>query len=81
LKHCILFILLLFSSFNSFSANEVRETRLWPAPDYTRITIESSAKINNDQMMLKNPERIVIDLKGISVNKALKRSLYKVKAK
>jgi len=79
LKHCILFILLLISSFNSFSANEVKETRLWPAPDYTRITIESSAKINNDQMMLKNPERIVIDLKGISVNKALKDLSTKLK--
>jgi N-acetylmuramoyl-L-alanine amidase len=79
LRHCILFILLLISSFNSFSANEVKETRLWPAPDYTRITIESSAKINNDQMMLKNPERIVIDLKGISVNKALKDLSTKLK--
>jgi len=79
LRHCILFILLLISSFNSFSANEVKETRLWPAPDYTRITIESSAKINNDQMMLKNPERIVIDLKGISVNKALKDLSLKLK--
>ena len=79
MRHCILFILLLISSFNSFSANEVKETRLWPAPDYTRITIESSAKINNDQMMLKNPERIVIDLKGISVNKALKDLSSKLK--
>lgn len=79
MKHCILFVLLLFSSFHSFSANEVKETRLWPAPDYTRITIESSAKINNDQMMLKNPERIVIDLKGISVNKALKDLSLKLK--
>ncbi|MBT6232520.1 MAG: AMIN domain-containing protein [Nitrosomonadales bacterium] len=79
LKHCILFILLLINSFNSFSANEVKETRLWPAPDYTRITIESSAKINNDQMILKNPERIVIDLKGISVNKALKDLSSKLK--
>ena len=79
MRHCILFFLLLISSFNSFSANEVKETRLWPAPDYTRITIESSAKINNDQMMLKNPERIVIDLKGISVNKALKDLSSKLK--
>lgn len=79
MRHCILFFLLLISSFNSFSANEVKETRLWPAPDYTRITIESSAKINNDQMILKNPERIVIDLKGISVNKALKDLSSKLK--
>jgi N-acetylmuramoyl-L-alanine amidase len=79
LKNYFLFILLLFISFNSFSANEVKATRLWPAPDYTRITIESTSKINNDQMMLQNPERIVIDLKGISMNKALKNLATKVK--
>ena len=79
MKYYFLFALLLLFSFNSFSANEVKATRLWPAPDYTRITIESSAKINNDQMMLQNPERIVIDLKGIAVNKALKNLSTKIK--
>ena len=68
LRNYILFAFLSLTSINSFSANEVKATRLWPAPDYTRITIESSSKINNDQMMLQNPERIVIDLKGIDVN-------------
>ena len=79
LRHFILFAFLSLISFNSFSANEVKATRLWPAPDYTRITIESSSKINNDQMMLQNPERIVIDLKGIAVNQALKNLSTKVK--
>ena len=79
MKYYFLFALLSLFSFNSFSANEVKATRLWPAPDYTRITIESSAKINNDQMMLQNPERIVIDLKGIAVNKALKNLSTKIK--
>ena len=79
LRYFILFVLLSLISFNSFSANEVKATRLWPAPDYTRITIESSSKINNDQMMLQNPERIVIDLKGIAVNQALKNLSTKVK--
>jgi len=79
LRNYILFAFLSLISFNSFSANEVKATRLWPAPDYTRITIESSSKINNDQMMLQNPERIVIDLKGIAVNQALKNLSTKVK--
>ena len=79
MRYFILFALLSLISFNSFSANEIKATRLWPAPDYTRITIESSSKINNDQMMLQNPERIVIDLKGIAVNQALKNLSTKVK--
>ena len=53
--------------------NIVNATRVWPAPDYTRVTIESSLAISNDQMMLQNPERIVVDLKGIKLNDALKQ--------
>tara|TARA_B110000967_G_scaffold27168_1_gene24960 strand:+ start:143 stop:1297 length:1155 start_codon:yes stop_codon:yes gene_type:complete len=53
--------------------NIVSETRVWPAPDYTRVTIESFLPISNDQMILQNPERIVVDLKGIKLNDALKQ--------
>jgi N-acetylmuramoyl-L-alanine amidase len=80
LRYFILFAFLSLISFNSFSANEVKATRLWPAPDYTRITIESSSKINNDQMMLQNPERIVIDLKGIACKSSIKKFIYQGKA-
>ena len=58
--------------------NTVDATRVWTAPDYTRITIESSLAISNDQMMLKNPERIVIDLKDIQLNDSLKKLPSKV---
>ncbi len=63
---------LLFISFSATSENIVNATRVWPAPEYTRVTIESSLAISNDQMMLQNPERIVVDLKGIKLNDALK---------
>jgi N-acetylmuramoyl-L-alanine amidase len=79
LRFYFIFFFLSLISFNSLLANEIKATRLWPAPDYTRITIESSSKINNDQMMLQNPERIVIDLKGIAVNQVLKNLSSKVK--
>ena len=62
---------LLFSS-NTYSKNDVHAVRIWPAQEYTRITIESTEALNNDQMILKNPERVVIDLKGIALNDALK---------
>ena len=63
---------LLFSS-NAYSKkNDVHAVRIWPAQEYTRITIESTEALNNDQMILKNPERVVIDLKGIALNDALK---------
>ena len=58
--------------------NNVNAVRIWPAPDYTRVTIESSSEISNDQMILKNPDRIVVDLKNIRLNKALKKLTLQV---
>ena len=63
---------LLFSSNAHSKKNDVHAVRIWPAQEYTRITIESTEALNNDQMILKNPERVVIDLKGIALNDALK---------
>ncbi|MDC0127332.1 N-acetylmuramoyl-L-alanine amidase [Methylophilaceae bacterium] len=72
MKSFIFYLLLLFS-LSVTAENIVKATRVWPAPDYTRVTIESSSAISNDQMMLKDPERIVIDLKRVKLNEALRK--------
>ena len=69
----IFFNFLFLFSLAAAAENIVNATRVWPAPDYTRVTIESSSAISNDQMMLQNPERIVVDLKDIELNDALKQ--------
>ena len=76
----LLFISTIIFTCNLFAINSIKATRVWPAPDYTRITIESNSKINNDQMMLQNPERIVIDLKEIQLNSVLKQLTSQVKS-
>jgi len=48
------------------------QTRVWPSNEYTRFTIESTDYIKNDQSILKNPDRVVIDLKSININNNLK---------
>ena len=73
-----IFYFLFLISFSANSENTVNATRVWPAPDYTRVTIESSSAISNDQMMLQNPERIVVDLKDIKLNDVLKKLSNKV---
>ena len=75
----IIFYILFFYSLTGFAENSIKATRVWPASDYTRVTIESLLPILNDQMMLQNPERIVVDLKNIVLNDALKELSYKVK--
>jgi len=44
---------------------------VWPSNEYTRFTIESTDYIKNDQSILKNPDRVVIDLKSININNSL----------
>ena len=73
LMKSFIFCFLFLFTLSATAENIVSETRVWPAPDYTRVTIESSLSISNDQMILQNPERIVVDLKGIKLNDALKQ--------
>lgn len=54
------------------SAVNVTATRVWPAADYTRITIEASSEISQKMMMLKDPDRLVLDLEGVDLNVNLK---------
>lgn len=60
----ILFIATFFFSFNGFAGSSIKETRVWPSPEYTRITIESNSPLKYTYMNLTNPERIVVDLNG-----------------
>ena len=53
-------------------AVNVTATRVWPAADYTRITIEASSEISQKMMMLKDPDRLVLDLEGVDLNANLK---------
>ena len=53
-------------------AVNVTATRVWPAADYTRITIEASSEISQKMMTLKDPDRLVLDLEGVDLNANLK---------
>lgn len=50
----------------------VNAARVWPAEDYTRITLEADTPIKHTMTMLKNPERLVIDLEDVDLGPALK---------
>jgi N-acetylmuramoyl-L-alanine amidase len=49
----------------------VSSSRIWPAQDYTRLTLESKRAIHHNMFSLSNPERLVIDLEGVRLSKAL----------
>jgi N-acetylmuramoyl-L-alanine amidase len=49
----------------------VSSSRVWSAQDYTRLTLESKKAIRHNMFNLSNPERLVIDLEGVRLGKAL----------
>ncbi|MDO8319191.1 N-acetylmuramoyl-L-alanine amidase [Rhodoferax sp.] len=54
--------------------------RVWPAPDYSRVTIESDARLSFNQIFVPNPPRLAVDVQGIDLNPALKELVAKVSA-
>ncbi|NML29231.1 N-acetylmuramoyl-L-alanine amidase [Paraburkholderia antibiotica] len=53
-------------------ASSVLGVRVWPARDYTRVTIESDQPLQNAQQLLQGPDRLVVDLSGLDLDQALK---------
>ena len=49
--------------------------RVWPAADYTRVTIEHREPLKFTHFMIKDPERLVVDLEGIEFTAVLERFL------
>ena len=60
------------------AAIAIGAVRVWPAQDYTRITIESNKAISYKQFTIKNPERLVIDLERVDINEILNSLINKI---
>jgi N-acetylmuramoyl-L-alanine amidase len=54
--------------------------RVWPADEYTRITIESDIALKTKQTFIKEPPRLAVDIEGLELNPALRELVAKVKA-
>src|SRR5450756_433599 len=53
------------------AAIAINSARLWPAQDYTRLTLESKQSIRHNMFTVSNPERLVIDLEQVELGNAL----------
>lgn len=56
----------------------ITSARIWPAQEYTRITLESKQPIRYTMFIVKNPERLVVDLEGIEAHGALDELASKI---
>ncbi|MDR0379845.1 MAG: N-acetylmuramoyl-L-alanine amidase [Candidatus Accumulibacter sp.] len=76
-------LLLLVTPFGKAAANRqpaVRAVRVWPADDYTRVTIELDASLKFSHFMIRDPDRLVVDLEGIEFTSILESLSDKIGA-
>ncbi len=52
--------------------------RVWPADDYTRVTIESDGKLNTKQFFVTTPPRMAVDIEGIELSPELRELVGRV---
>lgn len=56
----------------------INAARIWPAQDYTRLTIESKKSIRHNLFTIGNPDRLVVDLDNVELGPALNELARKV---
>jgi N-acetylmuramoyl-L-alanine amidase len=63
--HALVVLTLVFAA--PASAVEVRAVRLWAGPDNTRVVLDLSGSTPHSLSVLKNPDRVVLDVSGASL--------------
>jgi N-acetylmuramoyl-L-alanine amidase len=63
---------------SSLAQAQVLSTRIWPARDYTRLTLESRQKLEYTIFGVKDPERLVLELESDDLSAALEELQSKV---
>jgi N-acetylmuramoyl-L-alanine amidase len=54
--------------------------RVWPATDYSRVTLESDTPIQSTQTLFASPPRLAVDIEGMQLNAVLRELVGKVQA-
>ncbi len=73
-------VVLLFGGADIASGASIVAVRVWPAADYTRVTIESDQALAQKHFLAENPNRLVIDIDGLELSPALRELVGKVRA-
>jgi N-acetylmuramoyl-L-alanine amidase len=60
------------------AAPQVSTVRVWPAKEYTRLTIESDEALQHSMLFVREPLRLVIDMENMSLNEVLREVAKKI---
>lgn len=58
--------------------NKIIGVRVWPAQAYTRVTIELDRSLSYSHFVVDGPDRVVVDLQGLVLDKPLKDLVDKI---
>lgn len=73
-------ILLLSVIAPAAKAAQILAVRVWPAEDYTRVTLENDSELKTNHFVLKDPYRLFVDIEGLELNAKLKELVAKIKS-
>ncbi|MFT5644427.1 MAG: N-acetylmuramoyl-L-alanine amidase [Janthinobacterium sp.] len=73
---------LLLSVFGPLPARaaQILAVRVWPAQDYTRVTLENDSILKVTHFIVKDPERLVVDIDGLELSATLKGLVAKIQS-
>jgi N-acetylmuramoyl-L-alanine amidase len=57
---------------------DIVAVRVWPAAEYTRVTLEHNSGLKFSQFLVTGPDRLVVDIEGVDLNAALRDLVGKV---
>ncbi|MTW10386.1 AMIN domain-containing protein [Pseudoduganella eburnea] len=64
----------------SAQAAQILAVRVWPAEDYTRVTLENDTDLKVKHFMVTDPDRLVVDIEGLVLNSTLKSLVAKIES-
>ena len=73
-------VLLMLGTAQIARGASILAVRVWPAAEYTRVTIESDRNLTSRQIFITNPPRLAVDIEGIDLDPALRELVAKVKS-
>lgn len=60
-------------------AGTILAVRTWPADEYTRVTLEMDSELKAEHFILQGPDRLVVDIQGLSMSRAISDLVSKVR--
>ncbi len=61
-------------------AAQIIAVRVWPAQDYTRVTLENDTKLKAKHFTIKDPHRLVVEIEGVDLDTKLKSLVAKIQS-